>query len=549
MSYEPVLATFIDSWMKEQNFSNAKHYFLGLFRGKIRYRILFKFDFTNLPIQCNIVEANLRIYCSRNDCMAQQKFYNVHPVTQDWSAQTATWLAQPSFNPTEKAQTCVGSDISEFITWDITSIVKGWHNHPNLNKGMIIKAEDENEQESLLGFLSHRQENRDWKPLLELTLLIPDQTPLYVNSRPKVAILTPQFFEWNGNRCLFGGGERYLIDFAKLLQKMGFIVDVFQPSTVEWEKTYEGVRITGFKNTGIEIDFLVEANRGFFHCTSDYNFHVYFNLNVIYPNVYPGSIVISHGIWWDSTERPWWRTKDWYQRLFTGLENVDTLVSVDTNTINWLNAVKPELELKKIYIPNYVDLYLVNPNDSSNHGAEIHILYPRRLQIERGWSICKKVAQDLVTERTDLRFLFVGRGSEEFEKSMRIFAAGHPRIEYFWHDMREMYHIYQDADIVLVPSLSSEGTSFSLIEAMAYGKPVIAGLVGGLTDVIFPGYNGLLIEVTPENLKKSILQLVDNPELRLTMGKNARSVAEQFSKTLWEERWNRVISDCFTQHS
>lgn len=545
ISLEPIFATFIDSLIKEQNFPSAEHYFLGLFRGKIKYRILFKFDLSKLPKEGEIVEANLKIYCSRNDFMDYEKYYKVHSIIHDWSPQTVTWASQPEFNPTELARTSVGSDISEFITWDLTPIIKKWHHYPGLNKGLIIKAENESEPESLLGFPSHKQGNQDLKPRLELTLLIPEQKPSYVKSKSRVAILTPQFLEWDGKRCLFGGGERYLIEFANFLMKLGFSVDVFQPSMAPWKINFEGIQIIGMEDGILDLDFLTAANKSFFRHASDYNYHIYFNLNVIYPKVLPNSICINHGIWWDSTERFWWRTQEWYQRLFAGLENVETLVSVDTNTINWLNAVKPELKLKKIYIPNYVDLNLVGSTNNLNHGDDddINILFPRRLHLQRGWSVTKKVAQELVNERSNVRFSFIGRGSEESEQRMKAFAASHPRIEYGWYDMREMYHVYRNADIVLIPSLSSEGTSFSLIEAMAYGKPVIAGLVGGLTDIIIPGYDGLLIEVNHENLKKAILKLVDNPELRLEMGKNARVVAEQFSKTIWEERWRSVIMD------
>ena len=544
ITLKPLSSTFIDSWMNDKNFSEAKHYFLGLFDGLIKYRILFKFDLTDIPEDCQIVNAFLKIYCSRNDCMTQEKHYDVHLVLQDWSAPTVTWLSQPEFDSLDKVQMIVGSNISQFITWDITSLIRKLHQNPNLYKGIIIKGEKENELGSLLGFLSQRQENQDFHPQLDLSLSVPDNKQIYGKSNSKVAILTPQFFEWDGKQCLFGGGERYLIDYVTLLQKLGFEVDVFQPSTFAWEKTYNDIRIVGIENDVIDFDFLTQANKEFFNRTANYAFHVYFNLNVIYPYVFRNSICINHGIWWDSTERSWWRTNEWYQRLFTGLKNVNTLVSVDTNTINWLNAVVPDTPIKKIYIPNYVDLNIVGAAFNQEPGDTINILIPRRLNSQRGLSITKNVAVDLLNEYANLRFLFVGRGTEEIEQSMHAFAASHPGIEYCWYDMQQMYSVYKNADIVLIPSLSSEGTSLSLIEAMAFAKPVIAGLVGGLTDVVFPGYNGLLINVNYEELKKAILLLVHNPELRLEMGKNARSVAERFSKTIWEERWKSVIKEC-----
>ena len=48
----------------------------------------------------------------------------------------------------------------------------------------------------------------------------------------------------------------------------------------------------------------------------------------------------------------------------------------------------------------------------------------------------------------------------------------------------EMNKAYQNADITLIPSLYSEGTSLSCIEAMACGNAVIATRIGGLSDLI-----------------------------------------------------------------
>ena len=56
-----------------------------------------------------------------------------------------------------------------------------------------------------------------------------------------------------------------------------------------------------------------------------------------------------------------------------------------------------------------------------------------------------------------------------------------------------MPQVYRYADIVLIPTKAAEGTSLSCLEAMASGRAVIAGCVGGLSDLIVDGYNGLLL--------------------------------------------------------
>lgn len=77
-----------------------------------------------------------------------------------------------------------------------------------------------------------------------------------------------------------------------------------------------------------------------------------------------------------------------------------------------------------------------------------------------------------------------------------------------------MPEVYRRADIVLVPTCYSEGTSLSCLEAMASGCAVIATNVGGLPELIINRFNGLLIAPEAEALAEALTQLIEQPELR-----------------------------------
>ena len=364
---------------------------------------------------------------------------------------------------------------------------------------------------------------------------------------PGVAILTAQFYQYDGRRCLFGGGERYLIDLAKLLQKLGYMVEIFQPSSVgKWNRFYNGVSINGIGEPGVKYDFYLGLNRRFQELAKDFDYHLYFSMDLLYPYAFPGSICISHGIWWDSRDRSWWRSDEWYGYLFQGLSGISTLVSVDTNTIHWIDAVKPDLKCNRIYIPNYADLDLFKPDEASPDKRGVTVLFPRRLCAQRGWFEARDVALELTNRYENVIFSFVGRSSfDGDEQYMKNIASKNPRIRYTWYEMHDMPMAYKNADIVLIPSVSSEGTSLSLLEAMACGKPVVAGLTGGLTDLILDGYNGLLIQPARENLKLAVTDLIEHPEKRIRMGRHAYDVAQAFSKKIWEQRWTAVFQRQF----
>ena len=93
-------------------------------------------------------------------------------------------------------------------------------------------------------------------------------------------------------------------------------------------------------------------------------------------------------------------------------------------------------------------------------------------------------------------------------------------------------------DIFVMPSLT-ETTSLATLEAMASGLPVIATKVGFIKHYLVKDHNGLFF---PRNsstmLSVKINQLLQNKELRLKLGQNARkTVAYAFS---WERSINRI---------
>lgn len=82
-------------------------------------------------------------------------------------------------------------------------------------------------------------------------------------------------------------------------------------------------------------------------------------------------------------------------------------------------------------------------------------------------------------------------------------------------------------DIYVQPSLW-EGLCMTVVEAMACGLPVIASNVGGIPESVFEGRNGFLIQPKDKlSLADKIVQLAENPNLRIEMGRQGRIIAEE----------------------
>jgi glycosyltransferase involved in cell wall biosynthesis len=91
--------------------------------------------------------------------------------------------------------------------------------------------------------------------------------------------------------------------------------------------------------------------------------------------------------------------------------------------------------------------------------------------------------------------------------------------------------VVNQLDILVLPSLFPEGFGLTLLEGMAFAKPVIASDAGGPRDVVIPGVTGLLAPPgDAEALAQAVTSLLEDAQLREAMGKAGKQhLLENFS--------------------
>ncbi|WP_219834872.1 glycosyltransferase family 4 protein [Paenibacillus sp. R14(2021)] len=81
-----------------------------------------------------------------------------------------------------------------------------------------------------------------------------------------------------------------------------------------------------------------------------------------------------------------------------------------------------------------------------------------------------------------------------------------------------------NADVFILPSYA-EGLPISILEAMAYGLPVISTNVGGIPEIVRSGQNGMLLEPgQPAALAQAIEALVMDEDSRNAYGKKSKEI-------------------------
>jgi glycosyltransferase involved in cell wall biosynthesis len=83
------------------------------------------------------------------------------------------------------------------------------------------------------------------------------------------------------------------------------------------------------------------------------------------------------------------------------------------------------------------------------------------------------------------------------------------------------------AELFALPSYA-EGLPMALLEAMAAGKPVVVGSVGGIPSVVADDANGLLVNPgDPAGLVEALSHLLADAAARRRLGRAARQTIEE----------------------
>lgn len=241
----------------------------------------------------------------------------------------------------------------------------------------------------------------------------------------------------------------------------------------------------------------------------------------------------------DVERNSWWR---WATR-FT-LQHTDMLIG-DCATIRQ-KAIQYGMHPERIVtFPWGIDLHHFTPHSSSqptNLPSE-----PFTLLSVRGWEpiygveVIARAFVAAARQRPKLRLVMLGNGSLA-SRLRDIFAAGgvDDRVIFPGQvSQAELPRYYRSADLYISAS-HSDGTSISLLEALACGKPALVSNIPGNREWVQPGKNGWwFLDGDAQALAQAILQAVDQRQQLAAMGLMARQTAEQ--RANWEVNFQVML--------
>ena len=150
-----------------------------------------------------------------------------------------------------------------------------------------------------------------------------------------------------------------------------------------------------------------------------------------------------------------------------------------------------------------------------------------RLSPEKRHDLFLEMAADLASSDPDLFFLIVGHGrlqadlqrvAERLKIANRVLFLGH---------RTDMHRIYAALNLLVLCS-DTEGMPNVVLEAFAYGRPVVATRVGGVPEVVTDTANGLIVppgQLTP--LIAAARSIVNDAGLAARLGRSGRQTIEE----------------------
>lgn len=165
-------------------------------------------------------------------------------------------------------------------------------------------------------------------------------------------------------------------------------------------------------------------------------------------------------------------------------------------------------------------------------GARV-IGYLGRLHEEKGVDLLIDAFLASFRTREDVHLVLVGKDGREghgFERALRARAEaeGGRRI-HFLGEIMAASSLLAGFDIYVQPS-RREGRSLSMLEAMAAGLPTVAQALPAMREIHVEGTTALLVPpATHPAFGPAIIQLLEDDELRIRIGRNAREHVRRHS--------------------
>jgi glycosyltransferase involved in cell wall biosynthesis len=224
----------------------------------------------------------------------------------------------------------------------------------------------------------------------------------------------------------------------------------------------------------------------------------------------------------------------WANRLFFGslADRVTAVCQFSAKSLREIEGIRVPIDV----VPNGIDLpqYAASRSilDSKLQlGWDPnfrHIICIARFHPVKDHFTLLRAFSEVLRLRQDVQLILVGDGPLHAPLSNEARSLGIADHVKFLGIRDDIPLLLKAADVFVLPSLS-EAASITLLEAMASGVPVVVTDVGGNSEIVRQGKEGLLVPRSDyRTMAQACLKILSDPDYAGVMGRNGRKRIEEF---------------------
>jgi len=236
----------------------------------------------------------------------------------------------------------------------------------------------------------------------------------------------------------------------------------------------------------------------------------------------------------------------------SALENADYVTSVATSLTELADRAITPIAAKAKTILNSVDLSKLRPQARPELPLKGMVIGSSGLfRYKKGLLYLFK-ALGRLNDKFDFTILLAGDYFKEEDRQphqqyLRDYGLSDRAIVTGKIPAERMVDYLQLFDILVFPSLFSEGCPLSMLEAMAMQKTIIGSRAGAIPEIIRDHENGLLVNPgSAEEIAAALAELMENPALRTRLAENAAQTVREMTPERefceWMEVYEMVVS-------
>lgn len=361
----------------------------------------------------------------------------------------------------------------------------------------------------------------------------------------KIAHITTDY------KPILGGAETYIANLFEVLEETGYSQRVYQrdmgvssEELILIPRLPESLRIAGRGSElwAFNLFLLTKYNR----LKQEDLLIIHYPLQFLPVFWHKRTLVLSHGVeWWQPPVSFNHKLKKKLARF--AFNRAKYFVANDSNFFREMGVnLKPkqsmfqEVEKNKWFLPNCVDTDRFAPNKGLEQLKALNpVLVPRNISFGRGIHLAIEAFSLFVKKCPETNLVVTGDIIDQayFKSLLRLvkelnlsgkvyFLGGIP-----WDQMSK---VYASAQLTVIPTIFSEGTSLSALESMACGIATVSTDAGGLPDL-----PTVLAKADPQNLAENMLETFKG---RTKIGIDQRkTVAQTYNLGRWATAWKRIV--------